>query len=170
VDVEDCCNAALYVANSLKAADRNKLCIDGGSAGGYTTLACLTQRNEVFKAGASMFGVSDVEALVRDTHKFESRYIDSMIGPYPEHQELYKERSPINHVDKLNCPMIFFQGDEDKVIGSFVCLLTVCLDDILQYLYPLFQIVPPNQAELMYNAIKEKGIPCCYVLYEGTIR
>jgi dipeptidyl aminopeptidase/acylaminoacyl peptidase len=115
VDVEDCCNGALYVANSMKAADRNKLCIDGGSAGGYTTLACLTQRNEVFKAGASMFGVSDVEALVRDTHKFESRYIDSMIGPYPECQEQYKQRSPINHVDKLNCPMIFFQGDEDKV-------------------------------------------------------
>ncbi|CAB4004974.1 S9 family peptidase [Paramuricea clavata] len=142
VDVEDCCNGALYVANSMKAADREKLCIDGGSAGGYTTLACLTQRNEVFKAGASMFGVSDVEALVKETHKFESRYIDSMIGPYPECKELYKERSPVNHVDKLNCPMIFFQGDEDK-------------------------IVLPNQAEMMFNAVKEKGIPCCYVLYEG---
>ncbi|XP_028398795.1 uncharacterized protein LOC114522328 [Dendronephthya gigantea] len=142
VDVEDCCNGALHVANSMKAADREKLCIDGGSAGGFTTLACLTQRNEVFKAGASMYGVSDVQALVRETHKFESRYIDSLIGPLPECIELWKERSPIYHVDKLICPMIFFQGDEDKV-------------------------VPPNQSELMFNAIKEKGIACCYVLFEG---
>ena len=117
VDVEDCCNGALYVANSMKAADLEKLCIDGGSAGGFTTLACLTKRSEVFKAGASMYGVSDVEALARDTHKFESRYMDSMIGPLPECIELYKERSPIYHVDKLICPMIFFQGDEDKVIN-----------------------------------------------------
>ena len=116
MDVEDSCNGALYVANALKAVDRNKLCIDGGSAGGYTTLACLTQRNEVFKAGASMFGVCDVEALVKDIHKFESRYIDSMIAPYPEFKELFQERSPIHHVEKLNCPMIFFQGDEDKVL------------------------------------------------------
>ena len=125
VDVEDCCSGALYVANSMKAADREKLCIDGGSAGGYTTLACLTQRNEVFKAGASMFGVSDVEALVKDTHKFESRYIDSLIGPYPECKELYKERSPVNHVDKLNCPMIFFQGDEDKVTTGVLLMFVI---------------------------------------------
>ena len=115
MDVEDCCNGAMYVTNSMKAADVDKLCIDGGSAGGFTTLACLTQRN-LFKAGASKYGVSDLEALIRDTHKFESRYIDSMVGPYPECKELYVERSPINSAEKLNCPMIFFQGDEDKVL------------------------------------------------------
>jgi hypothetical protein len=97
------------------------------------TLACLTQRNEVFKAGASLFGVSDVEALVKDIHKFESRYIDSMIGPYPECKELYRERSPIYHVDKLNCPMIFFQGDEDKVTTG-VLFMFVLLSVVVQYI------------------------------------
>jgi dipeptidyl aminopeptidase/acylaminoacyl peptidase len=88
----------------MKAIDPEKLCIDGGSACGYTTLACLIQRNEVFKAGSSMFGMSDVEDLVKDIHKFESRYIEC--------KELYRERSPIYHVDKVNCPMTFLQGDE----------------------------------------------------------
>lgn len=141
VDVEDCCNGAMYVTNSMKAADVDKLCIDGGSAGGFTTLACLTQRN-LFKAGASKYGVSDLEALIRDTHKFESRYIDSMVGPYPECKELYVERSPINSAEKLNCPMIFFQGDEDK-------------------------IVLPNQSEKMFEVLKKKGLTCAYVLFEG---
>lgn len=126
VDVEDCCNGALYVAETMKVADRNKLCIDGGSAGGYTSLACLTLRPEVFQAGASMYGVSDVEALVKDTHKFESRYMDTIVGPYPESIELYKERSPISHVNRLKCPMIFFQGDEDKVMDrSSLYLFTI---------------------------------------------
>ncbi|MBD1911797.1 MULTISPECIES: S9 family peptidase [unclassified Leptolyngbya] len=140
VDVDDCVNGARYLAKH-KRVDGDRLCIDGGSAGGYTTLAALAFR-DVFKAGASYYGVSDLEALARDTHKFESRYLDGLIGPYPEAKEVYEARSPIHHIDKLSCPVIFFQGDEDK-------------------------IVPPNQAEMMVNALKEKGLPVAYVLYEG---
>src|SRR5207244_6162834 len=103
--------------------DGDRLVIDGGSDGGYTTLCALTFR-KVFKAGASYYGVSDLEALDEDTHKFESRYSLGLIGPYPERRDLYIERSPIHFVDKLACPVIFFQGLEDKV-------------------------VPPNQAEMM---------------------
>ncbi|MBI4784259.1 MAG: S9 family peptidase [Oscillatoriophycideae cyanobacterium NC_groundwater_1537_Pr4_S-0.65um_50_18] len=140
VDVDDCVNGAKYlVAKGL--ADGDRLCIDGGSAGGYTTLAALTFR-DVFKAGASFYGVSDLEALAKDTHKFESRYLDGLIGKYPEDREIYMARSPIHAVDRLSCPLIFFQGDEDK-------------------------IVPPNQAEMMVNALKAKGLPVAYVLYEG---
>ncbi len=140
VDVDDCVNGAKYlVAKGLVDGDR--LCIDGGSAGGYTTLAALTFR-DVFKAGASFYGVSDLEALARDTHKFESRYLDGLIGKYPEEREIYVARSPIHAVDQLSCPLIFFQGDEDK-------------------------IVPPNQAEMMVDALKAKGLPVAYVLYEG---
>ena len=102
VDVDDCVNAARYLAN-LGQADGNRLIIRGGSAGGYTTLAALTFRN-VFKAGASYFGVSDLEALAKDTHKFESRYLDSMIGPYPEKRDLYLQRSPIHFTNRLSCP------------------------------------------------------------------
>ena len=123
--MEDCCNGALYVAKTMRA-DINKLCIDGGSAGGFTTLACLTQRNDVFKAGSSMYGVSDIEALAKDTHKFESRYMDSIVGPYPEEKSLYVERSPIHSADKLSCPMIFFQGDEDKVCEYYFCRRRCC--------------------------------------------
>ncbi|MGG6293213.1 prolyl oligopeptidase family serine peptidase [Leptolyngbya sp. AN02str] len=140
VDVDDCANGAKYLAEQ-GLVDGDRLCIDGGSAGGYTTLAALAFRN-VFKAGASHYGVSDLEALARDTHKFESRYLDGLIGPYPERLDLYKARSPIYAIDKLSCPLIFFQGDEDK-------------------------IVPPNQAEMMVNALKEKGLPVAYVLFEG---
>jgi dipeptidyl aminopeptidase/acylaminoacyl peptidase len=96
----------------------------------------------VFKAGASYYGVSDLEALATDTHKFEARYLDSLIGPYPERKDLYVARSPIHFSDRLNCPVIFFQGDEDK-------------------------IVPPNQAEMMVKALQQKGLPVAYVLYEG---
>lgn len=113
--MEDCCNGALYVANTMKAADIDKLCIEGGSAGGFTALACLTQRSNVFKAASSKYGVSDIEALAKETHKFESRYFDSIIGPYPECKDLFVERSPIHSAENLCCPMIFFQGDEDKV-------------------------------------------------------
>lgn len=140
VDVNDCANGAQYLAEQGRV-DGNRLVIAGGSAGGYTTLCALTFR-EVFKAGASYYGVSDLEALARDTHKFESRYLDSLIGPYPERQDLYQARSPIHFTDRLACPVIFFQGDEDK-------------------------IVPPNQAELMVNAIQAKGLPVAYVLFEG---
>jgi dipeptidyl aminopeptidase/acylaminoacyl peptidase len=140
VDVNDCSKAALYVAEQ-GWVDKERLAIRGGSAGGFTTLAALAF-TDVFKAGASHYGVSDLEALAMETHKFESRYMDSMIGPYPEEQELYKMRSPVHAVDKLSCPVIFFQGLEDK-------------------------IVLPNQAEMMVDALKEKGIPVAYIAYEG---
>ena len=140
VDVDDCANGAQYLVAQGKV-DGDRLCIDGGSAGGYTTLAALAFR-DVFKAGASFYGVSDLEALARDTHKFESRYLDGLIGKYPEEQSIYVARSPIHAIDRLSCPIIFFQGDEDK-------------------------IVPPNQAEMMVDALKAKGLPVAYVLYEG---
>lgn len=139
VDVDDCTHAALYCAKE-GLADRNRLCIAGGSAGGYTTLACLAFR-DVFKAGASFFGVSDLEALALDTHKFESRYLDRLIGPYPEAKNLYVERSPIHHVDQIKCPIILLQGDEDK-------------------------IVPPPQSEKMYQSLLNRGIPTAYLLFE----
>tara|TARA_R110002072_G_scaffold30092_1_gene94191 strand:+ start:11341 stop:13290 length:1950 start_codon:yes stop_codon:yes gene_type:complete len=140
VDVNDCSKAALYVAEQ-GWADKDRLAIRGGSAGGFTTLAALAF-TDVFKAGASHYGVSDLEALTKETHKFESRYLDTLIGAYPEEQEIYKERSPVNAVEKLSCPVIFFQGLEDK-------------------------IVLPNQAEMMVEALKAKGIPVAYIAYEG---
>lgn len=140
VDVDDCVNGARYLVQQGQV-DGERLCIDGGSAGGYTTLAALTFR-DVFKAGASYYGVSDLEALARDTHKFESRYLDGLIGKYPEEQALYQQRSPIQFAQQLACPLIFFQGDEDK-------------------------IVPPNQAEMMVDVLRSKGIPVAYLLFEG---
>ena len=140
IDVDDCCNAALHIV-AQGNADPDRLAIDGGSAGGYTTLAALTFR-DVFKAGASYYGVSDLEALAKETHKFESRYLDGLVAPYPEGNELYQERSPINHTEKLSCPLILFQGLED-------------------------QIVPPNQAEMMFDAVRAKGIPTAYIPFEG---
>jgi dipeptidyl aminopeptidase/acylaminoacyl peptidase len=140
VDVDDCCNGAKFLA-ARGEVDINRLMIDGGSAGGYTTLCALAFR-DAFKAGASHYGVSDAEALAKETHKFESRYLDNLIGPYPERRDLYVARSPINFTDKLSCPVIFFQGQEDKV-------------------------VPPNQAETMVEALRKKGVPVAYVLFEG---
>ncbi len=140
VDVDDCVNGANYLARK-GLVDQERLAIEGGSAGGYTTLCAITFR-KVFKVGASHFGVSDAEALALDTHKFESRYLDSMIGPYPEKQALYKERSPINYTGQLNCALILFQGLEDKV-------------------------VPPDQAEKMFEAAKAKGLPVAYLPFEG---
>jgi len=140
VDVDDCVNGARFLAQRGDA-DGNRLMIDGGSAGGYTTLCALTFRNQ-FKAGASFYGVSDAEALAKETHKFESRYLDNLIGPYPERQDLYQQRSPINFTDQLSCPVIFFQGLEDKV-------------------------VPPNQAETMVEALRQKGVPVAYVAFAG---
>jgi dipeptidyl aminopeptidase/acylaminoacyl peptidase len=136
VDVDDCVNAARYLVDR-GWVDGDKLAISGGSAGGFTTLAALTFK-DTFKAGASHYGVSDLEALVRDTHKFEARYLDGLIGKYPEAKEIYVARSPIYHTEKLACPVIFFQGLEDRV-------------------------VPPNQAEMMVTALKEKGLPVAYV-------
>jgi dipeptidyl aminopeptidase/acylaminoacyl peptidase len=140
VDVDDCVNGARFLVER-GLADGNRLVIRGGSAGGYTTLAALAFR-DVFKAGASYYGVSDLEALTEDTHKFESRYLDSLIGPYPEMRDLYRERSPIHFTDRLSCPMILFQGLEDKV-------------------------VPPNQAVMMFEAVRQKGLPVAYVPFEG---
>ncbi len=140
VDTEDCVNAARYLAEQGEA-DGGRLAIRGGSAGGYATLCALTF-HDVFAAGASYYGVADAEALARDTHKFESRYLDRLIGPYPERADLYRERSPINHVEQLRSPVILFQGLEDEV-------------------------VPPNQAETMAAALKDNGIPYAYLPFEG---
>ena len=140
VDVDDCANGAKYLAEK-GLVDGERMAIAGGSAGGYTTLCALTFR-DVFKAGASYYGVSDVEALTTETHKFEAHYLDGLIGPYPERKDLYVARSPIHSAERLSCPVIFFQGLEDKV-------------------------VPPNQAEMMVEILKAKGLPVAYVAYEG---
>ena len=139
-DVEDC----VYGARQLVAqglADAARLAIRGGSAGGYTALCALTFHS-VFKAGTSLYGVSDLEALARDTHKFESRYLDRLVGPYPAQRELYRARSPIDHVEQLNAPVIFLQGSEDKV-------------------------VPPDQARHLVDALRNKGLPVAYLLFDG---
>jgi dipeptidyl aminopeptidase/acylaminoacyl peptidase len=138
VDVDDCTNAALYLVQQ-GLVDRHRLAISGGSAGGYTTLAALTFGN-TFKAGASYYGVSDLAALAKDTHKFESRYLDRLVAPYPASANIYQDRSPLYFTQQLSCPIIFFQGLEDKV-------------------------VPPNQAEMMVAALKNKGIPVEYVTF-----
>jgi dipeptidyl aminopeptidase/acylaminoacyl peptidase len=140
VDVDDCVNGARYLVERGDV-DGDRLAIAGGSAGGYTTLCALTFR-DVFRAGASHFGVSDLEALEIETHKFESRYSDGLIGPYPERVDLYRERSPVNHTERMSCPVIFFQGLEDKV-------------------------VLPNQAERMVEALRAKGMPVAYLPFEG---
>ena len=140
VDVDDCVNGARYLAERGDV-DGRRLAIRGGSAGGYTTLCALTFR-DVFKAGASHYGISDLEALATDTHKFESRYLDRLIGPYPQRRDLYVARSPIHFTDQLNCPMIIFQGLEDKV-------------------------VPPNQAEKMVDAVRAKKLPVAYLTFTG---
>ena len=140
VDVDDCVNATRHViAQGL--ADGERCVITGGSAGGYTVLAALACR-DVFRGGASYYGVSDVAALARDTHKFESRYLDWLIGPYPERADLYRERSPLTHAGGLDRPVIFFQGADDRV-------------------------VPPNQTEMMVEALRRRGIPTGYLLFAG---
>ncbi len=140
VDVEDCVRGAQYLAEQ-GLVDPKRLIAVGGSAGGYTTLAALTFR-DVFAAGRSSYGIGDLETLARDTHKFESRYLDTLVGPWPDTAETYRARSPIHHADGLNCPVIFLQGEDDKV-------------------------VPPNQAEAMVEVLREKGLPVAYILFEG---
>jgi len=140
VDVDDCVNGARFLVQQGRV-DGNRLAIRGGSAGGYTTLSALAFR-DVFKAGASHFGIGDLETFVKDTHKFESRYLDRLVGPYPERKDLYHDRSAINFVDQLSAPMILFQGLEDK-------------------------IVPPNQAESMVAAVRARGLPVAYLPFEG---
>ncbi|XP_057986843.1 uncharacterized protein LOC131169212 [Hevea brasiliensis] len=136
VDVNDCCSCAKFLVDSGKA-DGGRLCITGGSAGGYTTLAALAFK-ETFKAGASLYGVADLSMLRAEIHKFESHYLDNLIGDEKD----YYERSPINFVDRFSCPIILFQGLEDKV-------------------------VPPDQARTIYQALKKKGLPVALVEYEG---
>ncbi|MCH9671095.1 MAG: S9 family peptidase [Gammaproteobacteria bacterium] len=137
-DVDDCVHGALALADR-GLADRNRLAIRGGSAGGYTALAALTF-HDVFAAGASYYGISELEVLAKETHKFESRYLDSLIGPYPERKDLYEARSPINFTEQLTCPIIFFQGLRDEV-------------------------VPPNQAEMMVAALRNKGVPVAHLTF-----
>jgi dipeptidyl aminopeptidase/acylaminoacyl peptidase len=141
-DVDDCANAARYLTER-GPVDKERIAIRGGSAGGFTALAALAFR-DIFRAGASYYGVSDLEALVKDTHKFESCYLDGLIGPYPERRDIYQERSPIHHVDGLSCPVIFFQGSDDK-------------------------IVLPNQAETMVDALRRKGVPVSYLIFRGEM-
>ncbi len=140
VDVEDCISAARFLA-AEGLADPDRLTIRGGSAGGYTTLSALTF-HDCFKAGASFYGIGDLKALAQDTHKFESRYLDRLIGPLPAAEALYEARSPIHFTEQLDCPVIFLQGLEDKV-------------------------VPPNQAEAMVQALEAKGLPVAYLTFEG---
>jgi dipeptidyl aminopeptidase/acylaminoacyl peptidase len=140
VDVDDCASGARYLVGRGEV-DGDRLMITGGSAGGYTTLCALTFR-DTFSAGASHYGVSDAEALAKETHKFESRYLDGLMGPYPEKREVYFARSPINFPEQLSCPVIFFQGLEDKM-------------------------VPPNQAEAMVEILRRKGIAVAYLAFAG---
>jgi dipeptidyl aminopeptidase/acylaminoacyl peptidase len=139
-DVEDCIAAARHLVDAGEV-DGDRLAIRGGSAGGFTTLAALTTRDD-FAAGASYYGVGDLGALTRDTHKFESRYLDGLVGPYPDAEDLYLERSPVEHVDRLSTPVILFQGVEDVV-------------------------VPPAQAEQFVGACRRKALPHAYLLFEG---
>ena len=141
VDVADCCNGALHLAKQ-GLADRNRLAIRGRSAGGYTTLACLAFRPDVFKAGASHYGLSDLEIFAKDTHKFESRYLSSLVGPYPLRRDLYVQRSPLHFINNISAPLILFQGDEDRV-------------------------VPPSQAQMMFDALKAKGQPVALIVFHG---
>ncbi len=140
VDVADCISGVQHLITQGKV-DPKRVAITGGSAGGYTTLCALTFHN-VFTGGSSYYGVSDLDALVQDTHKFESRYLDRLVGPYPDTEEVYHQRSPIHFVNLLSCPIILFQGKEDKV-------------------------VPPNQAEKMVTAVKENKLPVAYLTFDG---
>ena len=140
VDVDDCINGAKFLVER-GLVDAERMVISGGSAGGYTTLAALAF-HDVFRGGASYYGVSDIAALARDTHKFEARYLDWLIGPYPQCEALYRERSPLYHAERLSRPVIFFQGDEDAV-------------------------VPPNQTETMVEALRRRGTPVGYFLFSG---
>jgi dipeptidyl aminopeptidase/acylaminoacyl peptidase len=141
IDWQDCVAAARYLAEHGEA-DPRRTWVEGGSAGGYVVLCALTFEPKAFAAGVSLFGVADVEALALDTHKFESRYLDSLIGPYPEAVELYRARSPVHHADRLERPLLLLQGLDDKV-------------------------VLPNQAEMMAAALDRKGVPHAYIPFEG---
>ncbi len=141
VDVEDSISLARWLADQGRV-DPARMAIRGGSAGGYTTLAALVAQDTPFAAGADYFGVADLEAMTTDTHKFESRYLDGLIAPYPERREVYQERSPIHHIDRLTQPLIVLQGLEDEV-------------------------VPPNQATMIVEALQAKRVPVAYLPFEG---
>jgi dipeptidyl aminopeptidase/acylaminoacyl peptidase len=140
VDVEDVIAAAKHLVEA-GLADAERIAIHGGSAGGFTVLAALAQ-SDVFSAGADFYGVADLEALARDTHKFESRYLDGLVGPYPQAQAVYQARSPINQLDSFRAPLIIFQGAEDP-------------------------IVPPNQARMILEALRARSVPVAYLEYQG---
>jgi len=140
VDLADCIAAARHLEQTGRV-DGARLAIRGGSAGGYTTL-CALVFSDVFAAGASYYGVADLELLARDTHKFESRYTDGLIGPYPQDVARYRERSPIHFADRISCPVVLFQGLEDRV-------------------------VPPEQADILAGTLRERGLPFAYLTFEG---
>ena len=137
-DVDDAVNAAMHLVDK-GLADAERLAISGGSAGGYTVLSALTFR-DVFKAGASLYGISQLESLLNDTHKFEARYLDRLVGPWPERRDLYGQRSPLDHADQLSCPILFLQGLKDRV-------------------------VTPDQSERMVDALRDKGLPVLYICF-----
>jgi len=140
VDVQDCISGVnALIERGL--ADPDRVIIRGGSAGGYTTLAALTT-SDVFRIGTSYYGIGDLETLATDTHKFESRYLDNLIGPYPEAKDIYVERSPVHHTNRLSAAMLLLQGSDDKV-------------------------VPPNQAHAMAAAVRAKNLPVALVEFEG---
>jgi dipeptidyl aminopeptidase/acylaminoacyl peptidase len=140
LDVDDCVAGARYLGEQAKV-DPRRLVIRGGSAGGYTVLRALSE-HDVFAAGSCLYGISDLEALVRDTHKFESRYDRFLIGPYPERRDLFVERSPLHSVAKIDRPIVFFQGLDDKV-------------------------VPAAQTERMAASLRERGVDAEYHGYAG---
>jgi dipeptidyl aminopeptidase/acylaminoacyl peptidase len=141
LDVTDCLAAARWLARGGRV-DAGRLCIRGGSSGGFTTLTALARADTPFAAGADYFGVADLEALAVETHKFESRYLDRLVGPYPQAREVYVERSPLTHVDQISRPLIVLQGSEDA-------------------------IVPPKQSEVIVDALRAKRVPVAYLLFAG---
>ena len=139
-DLDDCVNAAQFLVGE-GLVDKDRLAIRGGSAGGYTTLCALTF-SDVFSVGSNYFGIFDLTTFVDDTHKFESRYVDGLVGPYPEAVDIYEQRSPLQHLDSLDCPVILLQGLDDKV-------------------------VPPSRSEQVVGALESRGVPHAYLAFEG---
>jgi dipeptidyl aminopeptidase/acylaminoacyl peptidase len=140
MDVDDCTNAAAWLSRQGEV-DARRMVMRGRSAGGYTTLCALAFK-DAFAAGASYYGVADLEALALETHKFESRYLDALVGQYPEARDTYRERSPLRNADRLSCPVILLQGADDKV-------------------------VPPGQSEVLAEALRRKGLPFVHLVFEG---
>jgi dipeptidyl aminopeptidase/acylaminoacyl peptidase len=140
VDTDDAVNAARALA-AAGEVDGARMAITGGSAGGWTVL-CALAFHDVFAAGASHYGVADLALLAQDTHKFEARYLDGLVGPWPEARDVYEARSPIHHLDGISVPVAVFQGSDDAV-------------------------VPPNQAEMIVDGLRARGIPVAYVVFEG---